>query len=391
MKSLLNRSWLLLLLLATTGLFLIAMHQSQSPSNFEWGSYQPTSLEKADWNEVIDSSEPPAVDFVYTWVNGSDPEFIKSLNDQLMKESKKPNGEAITPARFFDWNTMKYSLRSIEKYAPWLRNLYLITNGQVPEWLNVSSPNVHLVTHDDIFSNKSNLPTFNSDAIESAMASNADNLTGISDKFLFFNDDFFIGAPVSRDHFFYQKLGQWVYTDFAVKTCYPGCHIDKTGNGLCNLRCNNTMCNYDGHDCLPAAGNNSMKFEVSNNDTSAWTSSLAVSNGILSQRYGIAKRPYISHAPYFLDKRILRGYSKAFAAEVEKAMSSRFRTSDINLPFMYFNYVMGQMDKYPEEVILDELANSGHFFGKNFLSASLNISKMLSGYPMIISSLFQIN
>ena len=60
---------------------------------------------------MIVSSEPPAVDFVYTWVNGSDPEFIKSLNDQLKKETKKPNGEAVTPARFFDWNTMKYSLR----------------------------------------------------------------------------------------------------------------------------------------------------------------------------------------------------------------------------------------------------------------------------------------
>ena len=110
MRSLRNQFWLLLLLLATSGVFLITLRQS--PSAFAEGEIYPhTPIIKAEWNEVIDYSEPPAVDFVYTWVNGSDPEFIKSLNDQLMKESKKPNGEAVTPAWFFDWNTMKYSLR----------------------------------------------------------------------------------------------------------------------------------------------------------------------------------------------------------------------------------------------------------------------------------------
>ena len=129
-----------------------------------------------------------------------------------------------------------YSLRSIQAFAPWVRDLYLITNGQVPEWLNTSSPNVHLVTHDQLFANKSDLPTFNSNAIEMALAVSVDKIEGLSDKFLYFNDDFFLGAPVSRDLFFYKKLGQWIYTDFGVKTCYPGCKIAQTGNGLCNLR-----------------------------------------------------------------------------------------------------------------------------------------------------------
>ena len=108
-----------------------------------------------------------------------------------------------------------------------------------------------------------------------------------------------------------------------------------------------------------------MKFEESKSDTSAWTSFLAFTNGVLSQRYGLANRPYMAHVPYFLDKRILKAFAKAFAKEAEVTMSNKFRTGlDVNPPFAYINFVMGEREHNPEKVILDELADSGHFFGK---------------------------
>ena len=109
-----------------------------------------------------------------------------------------------------------------------------------------------------------------------------------------------------------------------------------------------------------------MKFEESKSDTSAWTSFLAFTNGVLSQRYGLANRPYISHVPYFLDKRILKAFVKAFAKEAEITMSNKFRTStDFILAFGYYNFVMDEREHYPEKVILDELSDTVHFFGKS--------------------------
>jgi UDP-N-acetylglucosamine-lysosomal-enzyme len=46
-----------------------------------------------------------------------------------------------------DNEELRYSLRSIEKYAPWVRHIYLVTNGQVPYWLNMTNPKITVVTH----------------------------------------------------------------------------------------------------------------------------------------------------------------------------------------------------------------------------------------------------
>nr|CAD7429544.1 unnamed protein product [Timema monikensis] len=61
---------------------------------------------------------------------------------------------------------LRYSLRSLEKFAPWIRHVFLVTNGQIPYWLNLDNPRLTLVTHEEIFVNLSHLPTFSSPAIE---------------------------------------------------------------------------------------------------------------------------------------------------------------------------------------------------------------------------------
>ena len=51
-------------------------------------------------------------------------------------------------------------------YAPWIRNIFVVTNGQEPNWLKTDHPNVKVIPHSEIFLKKSDLPTFNSMAIE---------------------------------------------------------------------------------------------------------------------------------------------------------------------------------------------------------------------------------
>ena len=125
------------------------------------------------------------IDVVYTWVNGSDPEFQTSLKNEIALWGKNNvSGDAAIAARFYDWNTMRYSIRSVEKFMPFVRNLYIVTNGHAPHWLNTTNPKVHLVTHAEIFPNKSHLPTFNSNALEHHLY----RIKGLSDKFLYFNE-----------------------------------------------------------------------------------------------------------------------------------------------------------------------------------------------------------
>ena len=59
-----------------------------------------------------------------------------------------------------------YSMRSLEKHAPWVRKIFILTNGQVPTWLDTTNPRVEIVTHEQVFENHADLPTFNPNAIE---------------------------------------------------------------------------------------------------------------------------------------------------------------------------------------------------------------------------------
>ena len=76
------------------------------------------------------------LDIVYTWVNGSDPKFIADKQ----RFASRSDDEGSAASRFTDFDQLKYSLRSVAKYAKWVRNIFLVTNGQQPpHWLNISS------------------------------------------------------------------------------------------------------------------------------------------------------------------------------------------------------------------------------------------------------------
>lgn len=132
------------------------------------------------------------IDFVITWVDGNDPAW------RAEKAKYSPNKDTDdTDMRYRDMELLKYWFRGVEKYAPWVRKIHFITWGHVPEWLDVNHPKLHIVRHEDYIPTKY-LPVFNSNVLEIYM----NKIEDLSEKFIYFNDDFFLINKVREEHFF---------------------------------------------------------------------------------------------------------------------------------------------------------------------------------------------
>ncbi|MEO9870107.1 Stealth CR1 domain-containing protein [Ekhidna sp.] len=138
------------------------------------------------------------IDLVYTWVDGDDLTYRKLVN----KYSEKPID--LNPERTRDiYEMIKYSLRSVEKYAPWINHIYIFTcRPQRPNWLKSDHPKISVIHHDEVF-DPEDVPTFNYNLIESYIH----KIPGLSDDFIYLNDDFLFGSNVSPQDF-YSKDGK---------------------------------------------------------------------------------------------------------------------------------------------------------------------------------------
>lgn len=141
------------------------------------------------------------IDVVYTWVDGSDPAFQAAVRQYATAASGEWNS-----CRYRNNDELRYSMRSLFRYAPWVRRIHILTNGQLPSWLVRSHPKIHLVTHGEVFPEPEYLPTFNSNAIEMCLH----RIPGISRRFLYFNDDTFLSRSVQPSDFFLEE-GQMLY------------------------------------------------------------------------------------------------------------------------------------------------------------------------------------
>lgn len=142
---------------------------------------------------------PQKVDLVYTWVDGTDPGWLQKKAETLGETSSSPNtrdGDAVS--RFVGRNELLYSLRSAWMYFRNLGKIYVVTAGQRPSFLDPVSDIVQVIDHRDIFPSKDDLPTFNSHAIEA----NLHRIPGLSEKYLYLNDDVLFCRPVTAKLFF---------------------------------------------------------------------------------------------------------------------------------------------------------------------------------------------
>jgi Stealth protein CR2, conserved region 2/Stealth protein CR1, conserved region 1 len=144
------------------------------------------------------------VDVVVAWVDGRDRKHRAERRRYLadLGGDTKPERLAVKAQRFSDNDEIRYCLRSIHHYAPWVRTIWLVTDDQVPASIarrRAERYKIRIVDHREIFrGHESLLPTFNSLAIETMLW----RIEGLADRFLYFNDDVMLVGPVKPTDFF---------------------------------------------------------------------------------------------------------------------------------------------------------------------------------------------
>lgn len=137
------------------------------------------------------------IDFVIPWVDDSDPVW------RAKKEAYTGKGETEgnTAVRYRDWETLKYWFRGVERFAPWVRYVFLITDQQMPQWLKKNHLKLRIVDHKDYIPLEY-LPTFSTNPIEL----NLHRIQDLSENFVYFNDDMFLIDNVKPTDFFRNDL-----------------------------------------------------------------------------------------------------------------------------------------------------------------------------------------
>ena len=239
------------------------------------------------------------IDAVFTWVDGNDIDWMSRKSNFLHdKPEKLQNKKVNSKGRFFDNDELKYSLRSIYQFAPWINNIYIITDNQTPKWLNIDHPQINIVDHKEIFDSK-DLPSYNSMAIEM----NLHKINGLNNFFLSFNDDFFIGRMTSPGDFF--QNGKPKLFSGKKRFTLEQLSERKSGNEYFHANNNARMLIYNKYNFFPD----------------------------FNLRHGIK----------VLDKKTLNDLEKVFYRDFENTRGSNFRTKkDVWSIALYSFYLVAQ-------------------------------------------------
>ena len=238
----------------------------------------------------------PTIDCVFTWVNDQQSGYLETLAAHSLRPVDRD------PSRTRDnIETLRYSLRSIELFAPWIRNIYLFTcRPQVPAWLNVSHPRLKLIHHDEVIPAQY-LPTFNSLNIISFLH----ELPGLSDQFLYLEDDMVL-------------LRKADLADF------------QNEDGKLKL--------YEHHLRAPTWDD-----VVVTDNPKPWNMALAESNTQLDANFGKKSRQQICHMPKLINRAAWRLLTETFPESMEKTRTSKFRAEgNIALEYIYPHMLDGQ-------------------------------------------------
>jgi hypothetical protein len=153
-------------------------------------------------NQAFKTLNTP-IDIVYLWVNGNDGEWRAKREKSALKLKATGNLSFAkfgnVEGRYRDNDELRFSLRALEKFFPEHGHIYIVTDGQVPDWFQASDQ-ITLVDHHQLIPHSS-LPTFDSGNIESYIH----HIPGLSERYFYLNDDVFFGAPVCLDNWFFEN------------------------------------------------------------------------------------------------------------------------------------------------------------------------------------------
>jgi hypothetical protein len=171
----------------------VLLHSEIKPATVKLYGYK--------WQTIVGMFTPHAsdvtfdIDMVFSWVEGSDPEFRARRATQMSRYAVGEGDEADARIRQID--ELKYALRSVNMFAPWVRRIFIATDSRPPAWL-AEHPKITVVRAEEHFSDPSALPTYSSHAVESQLH----NIADLSEHFLYSNDDMFFGRPLKASLFF---------------------------------------------------------------------------------------------------------------------------------------------------------------------------------------------
>ncbi|MDY0779627.1 Stealth CR1 domain-containing protein [Tenacibaculum sp. IB213877] len=152
------------------------------------------------------------IDAVITWVDGKDLLHQQKMLPYL--EDKKIVSDKSFRTRFDQVEEIKFTVDSILKFAPFIRNIFIVTDNQFPKFIKNkkedSYKNVYIVDHEEIFQkNEEFLPVFNCRPIETKLYC----IPNLSEHFVYFNDDMFLLKEVKPSDFFIEGKpvirGKW--------------------------------------------------------------------------------------------------------------------------------------------------------------------------------------
>lgn len=228
------------------------------------------------------------MDVVVTYVDFTNTKWRQAYETTIIEkyDSTVHTTDSATRTRFVNHGEIRFLLRSIEKHVPWIRNVYIVVDDYLekPEWLT----GVTLVRHRELFQEyaTSCLPTFNSQAIETVLH----RIPDISEPFLYFNDDMFVGKTIKYEHMLKDSKVSVLLSKSKSKVGEPS--LNEIG-----FRC-------------------------------AWKNV----NRLLNARFGKSIRYKLEHVPYVISPALMNELWAEFPNEMEKTIHSRFRAiHDINV------------------------------------------------------------
>lgn len=254
--------------------------------NKTYNAFLPFAKKYAD---ELDINFP--VDVVYTWVDGEDPKWQKKY--KAAKQELDPNFVVSnSSSRYTSRDELKYSLRGLAMYAPWIHRIYIITDDQKPKWLK-ENDQLRVISHREIFTKKSALPVFNSHAIEAQMH----KIPGLSEHYIYFNDDFSITSHASPSLFF---------NEAGLAKLFPSRALFGVGG-------------QTSPESIPSiAGINDAK--------------------LLTRKFGVTPTHKFGHAPFPQVRSVAKLAAKVFPDAFAKTGASRFRDKTDISPVTLINH-----------------------------------------------------
>ena len=231
------------------------------------------------------------IDLVFSWVDGTSSEFQRA-RAQRMKTYVVGDGDD-SEARYRQIDELKYALRSVRLFAPWVRRIFVVTDSPRPAWL-AEHPAVTLVRSEEFFADPRVLPTHNSHAVESQLH----HIEGLSEHFIYSNDDMFFGRSV-RPEMFFSPGG---ITKFIEATTRIGLgEPDPSRSGFENAA--------------------------------------RVNRALLRERFGRITTRHLEHAATPLRRSVMAELEREFPREFARTAASAFRSSsDISVTNSLYHY-----------------------------------------------------